>query len=249
MPCLSSSCGKLFHFLHFQCNLASNQSLTRLSCLPAEECFLLPPEKVLIYPSYLSKRISQRGARSLPGEARDQNGKVSLRFEESRAALQSKPMKRKLTIFQYGSEVHPIEPTRYSPSDWLEFSLSESSPSERSCSMGAPKASDSYASDASNSSLDLDSNMGDVHSITAPPEASFFQICREFDHLMATTEKRLPPQWSLPEFSRSVIGEEGVQDPTYLTNVCSDLSQHALQSWYWEEASQFLTWVGKVQVK
>lgn len=107
--------------------------------------------------------------------------------------------------------------------------------------MGAPKASDSYASDASNSSLDLDSSMGDVHSITAPPEASFFQICREFDHLMATTEKRLPPQWSLPEFSRSVIGEEGVQDPTYLTNVCSDLSQHALQSWYWEEASQFLT--------
>lgn len=49
-------------------------------------------------------------------------------------------MKRKLEIFQYGSQFDPTGPTRYSPSDWIEISVSESSPSEGSCSIGAPRS-------------------------------------------------------------------------------------------------------------
>nr|GLL21592.1 cytochrome c biogenesis C mitochondrion [Ipomoea trifida] len=56
-------------------------------------------------------------------------------------------MKRKLSIFQYGSQVDPAGPTRYSPSDWIDISVSESSPSERSCSIGAPPVSNSSISD------------------------------------------------------------------------------------------------------
>lgn len=58
-------------------------------------------------------------------------------------------MKRKFSIFQYGSQFDPTSPTRYSPSDWIEISVSESSPSEESCSIGAPPVSNSSASEAS----------------------------------------------------------------------------------------------------
>ena len=54
----------------------------------------------------------------------------------------------KFTIFQYGSQLDP-SPARYSPSDWIEISISESSPSERSCSIGAPQVSNSSAYEAS----------------------------------------------------------------------------------------------------
>jgi hypothetical protein len=61
-------------------------------------------------------------------------------------------MKKKLAIYQYGSQFDPSGPTRYSPSDWISFSVSEeSSPSERSTSIGAQKictsssTSDSHA--------------------------------------------------------------------------------------------------------
>lgn len=56
-------------------------------------------------------------------------------------------MKRKLDIYQYGSQFDPTGPTRYSPSDWIEISFSESSPSERSASIGAPQVYNSSASD------------------------------------------------------------------------------------------------------
>lgn len=78
-------------------------------------------------------------------------------------------MKRKLSIFQYGSQFDPTGPTRYSPSDWIEISFSESSPSEGSCSIGAPPVSNSSASEASTGIRDeltyyspLDLNINDM---------------------------------------------------------------------------------------
>lgn len=78
-------------------------------------------------------------------------------------------MKRKLSIFQYGSQFDPTFPTRYSPSDWIEISFSESSPSEGSCSIGAPPVSNSSASEASTGIRDeltyyspLDLNINDL---------------------------------------------------------------------------------------
>lgn len=73
-------------------------------------------------------------------------------------------MKRKLSIFQYGSQFDPTGPTRYSPSDWIEISVSESSPSEGSCSIGAPPVSNSSASEGIRDELysPLDLNMTDM---------------------------------------------------------------------------------------
>lgn len=105
--------------------------------------------------------------------------------------------------------------------------------------MEAPKASNGYTSDSD--------NQGDDQLITSffPQEEQltylWYDICIQFLHWMATTGKTLPSQWSLPEFSRAVIGEEAVQNLPYLSDVFSDLSLHGSQSWYWEEASQLLT--------
>ena len=102
------------------------------------------------------------------------------------------------------------------------------------CSMEAPKASNSLASDASSLSSMGDDQLGQM-------ELVFNNICSQFEHWMATAGKTLPSSWSLPEFSRAVIGEEAVQDLPYLSDVLSDLVEHGSQSWYWEGASQFLT--------
>lgn len=56
-------------------------------------------------------------------------------------------MKRKLTIFQYGSQLNPTDPAFFPR---VKISISESSPSERSCSMEAPKASNSSTFDFEN---------------------------------------------------------------------------------------------------
>lgn len=155
-------------------------------------------------------------------------------------------MKRKLTIFQYGSEINPIEPTRYSPSDWLEFSISESSPSEKSFSMGAPNPSTSSVSDDSFSEFTVDSSS--INTIPTHPHLFILleDIEIQIEHLMAKTDTTLPSQWSLSSFSLEIIGEEGIQDRSYLIDVLSDLSQHGSQSWYWEEASQLLTLISSL---
>lgn len=152
-------------------------------------------------------------------------------------------MKRKLTIFQYGSEVNPIEPTRYSPSDWLEFSISESSPSEKSFSMGAPNPSTSSVSDDSFSEFTVNSSTSN----TLPTHPILLEdIEIQIEHLMANTATTLPSQWSLSDFSLQIIGEEAVKDRSYLIDVLSDLSLHGSQSWYWEEASQLLSLINSL---
>lgn len=65
--------------------------------------------------------------------------------------------KKDISFFHYGTETHdfsvwvgsqfdPTRLARYSPGDWIEISISESSPSSRSCSIGAPGVSNSAAS-------------------------------------------------------------------------------------------------------
>lgn len=86
-------------------------------------------------------------------------------------------------------------------------------------------------------------DMGDDRSIIAldDPVSLLNAICDHFSECFETTGTALPTEWSLPEFCREVIGEEAVLDPSYLSDVLSDLSLHGLQSWYWVEAEQLLT--------
>ncbi len=136
-------------------------------------------------------------------------------------------MKRKLAIYQYGSQFDPTGPTRYSPSDWIEISFSESSPSERSDSIGAPQVSNSSASD-SDAFRELTS------------EELLTKIGQELQRRMQEIGADVPSEMTMEDFTcRVVIGEEeaGALDPSFLIDVLSDVQQpDHIVSWYWERA-------------
>lgn len=104
----------------------------------------------------------------------------------------------------------------------MGISISESSPSERSGSIGAPQVSNSSASDASN--------------LTSPD--GFSLLCSEINNRLEEIGADLPPNWSIEEFTRLVIGEEEVLYPSYLADVHSNLVECG-----------FLGWEGKLDEK
>ena len=112
--------------------------------------------------------------------------------------------------------------------------------------MGAPNPSTSSVSDDSFSEFTVDSSS--INTIPTHPHLFILleDIEIQIEHLMAKTDTTLPSQWSLSSFSLEIIGEEGIQDRSYLIDVLSDLSQHGSQSWYWEEASQLLTLISSL---
>lgn len=144
-------------------------------------------------------------------------------------------MKQSLQIFQYGSEFDPIAPNRYSPSDWIEISFSESSPSERSLSAEAPSSSTSDLNTfPSSPPFDSDAFRGQ------PSEELLPQIHQELERRMEEMGIDHPSGISVEYFTYHVLlgeDEAGVLDPTFLTEVLADLQQPGhIVSWYWEEA-------------
>ena len=150
-------------------------------------------------------------------------------------------MKRKLTLFQYGSnqlmgsDLMSTEPTLYSATDWVEISISESSPSERSCSIGIPQVSNSSASEAS-------TGVRNELASSSPQDLSenFYEISRFFQGRIEEIGADLPSNWSLEDFTRMVIGEEEVLDPSYLSDVYSNLLECGFHSCYWEQAFDYI---------
>lgn len=149
-------------------------------------------------------------------------------------------MKRKLSIFQYGSQFDPTGPTRYSPSDWIEISVSESSPSEGSCSIGAPPVSNSSASEASTGIQNeltyyspMDLNMNDM-------SEEFRNVCVFFKGKIEYIGADLLSTWTLEGFTQLVLGEEEVFDPSYLSDVYSNLLECGFHSCYWEAAFEYI---------
>lgn len=136
-------------------------------------------------------------------------------------------MRKKLDIYQYGSQFDQSGPARYSPSDWIEISFSESSPSERSGSIGAPPVSSSSASD-SDAFRELTS------------EELLTKISQELQRRMQEIGIDLPSEMTIEYFTcRVLLGEEeaGALDPSFLIDVLADLQQPAhIVSWYWEGA-------------
>lgn len=135
-------------------------------------------------------------------------------------------MKRKLTIYQYGSEVDGTAPTLYSANDWLEIILSDSSASELS-SIGGPQE------DTSSSASESDASFTEQLDLLA-------KIASELQHRMSDIGMKLPDGLDLPYFIHAnLLGEEeaGALDPSLLAEVLTDLQLPSpIISWYWEEA-------------
>lgn len=150
-------------------------------------------------------------------------------------------MKRKITLYQYGSnqlmgsDFRSTEPTLYSATDWVEISISESSPSERSCSIGIPQVSTSSASEAS-------TGVRNELPSSSPQDLSdnFSEICRFFQEKFDEIGIYLPSNWSIDEFVRMVLEQEEVLDPSYLSEIYSNLVECGFHSCYWEEAVDYI---------
>lgn len=145
-------------------------------------------------------------------------------------------MKGKLSIFQYGSQFDPTGPTRYSPSDWIEISFSESSPSEGSCSIGAPPVSNSSASEASTGIRDELTYYSPLEINPYDMSQEFRNVCVFFQGKLEEIGADLPSTWSIEQFTALVIGEEEVFNPSYLADVYSNLLECGFHSAYWELA-------------
>lgn len=139
-------------------------------------------------------------------------------------------MKRKLDIYQYGSQFDPTGPTRYSPSD-LSFLQTDSF---------------SFPSISSSSSTSfLSSTRSDAQS--APPELNslFRTLCDEYSRCVHETGRVLPPEWTMPDLVRTVLGDEAIQHGS-LTDAYYDVMLCGTRSWACEELLNFVDLINYV---
>lgn len=68
----------------------------------------------------------------------------------------------------------------------------------------------------------------------------FPKISRFFQERMEELGLDLPSTWSLNDFLRMVLGEDEVLDPSFLSEVYSNLVECGFRSCYWEEFFYFI---------
>ena len=68
----------------------------------------------------------------------------------------------------------------------------------------------------------------------------FRNVCLFFKSQFEEIGADLPSTWSIEEFTQLLLGVEEVFDPSYLSNVYSDLLELGFQSWYFQEAFDYL---------
>ena len=92
----------------------------------------------------------------------------------------------------------------------------------------------------SSGSSTLSSTRSDAES--APPELEqlFHRVCDEYAKCVRGAGKQLPPEWSMPDLVRTVIGDEAIHTPGFLTDSYYDVLLHGHKSWVCDEILQFL---------
>lgn len=77
---------------------------------------------------------------------------------------------------------------------------------------------------------------------SAPPELErvFDEICKEYTEWVVRAGKQLPPQWDMPDLVRTVVGDEGINIPGFLTDSYYDIMLHGSNSWLYQDILQFL---------
>lgn len=136
----------------------------------------------------------------------------------------------RLYIFQYGSN---LDPRTMEQADFFEIELYNSiSDIAYEYSNSASRAhSNSSASEAS-------TGVRNELPSSSPQDLSenFYDLSRFFQGKIEEIGADLPSNWSPEEFTRMVIGEEEVLDPSYLSDVYSNLLECGFHSCYWEQA-------------
>ena len=96
------------------------------------------------------------------------------------------------------------------------------------------------------SAASISSTMSDAES--APPEWGkvFDRICDEYAECVLKAGKQLPPEWTMPDLVRTVVGEEPTSMPGFLTHSYYDLMLHGSNSWLCQELFEFLDLINYV---
>lgn len=68
---------------------------------------------------------------------------------------------------------------------------------------------------------------------SAPPECEriFDRLCDEYTEWVGRAGKQLPPEWNMPDLVRTVIGDEAIHMPGFLTDSYYDVMLHGPNSW------------------
>jgi len=142
-------------------------------------------------------------------------------------------MKRKFEVFEYGSNLNPIDDNSYSSSHFLQFSISGSGSELSSVSSTHPYPSNSMDSVSSNS-MDSVSNASlpirieeDSHPFLDPDEILDAISLSAGESLQKLLEERsipIPLNWTSSELAAEVIGVGGQSPCPFLLNVESGLS-------------------------
>lgn len=72
---------------------------------------------------------------------------------------------------------------------------------------------------------------------SAPPEFEhlFNKICAEYTRWVVQAGKQIPPQWDMPDLVRTVIGDEGINIPGFLTDAYYDVMLCGPHSWVFQD--------------
>lgn len=99
---------------------------------------------------------------------------------------------------------------------------------------------DESLSFSSSTSSTLSSTRSDAQS--APPELErvFERICDEYAEWVVIADKQLPPEWNMPDLVRTVIGDEAINIPGFLTETYYDVMLHGQNSWLCQDLFHFL---------
>jgi hypothetical protein len=83
---------------------------------------------------------------------------------------------------------------------------------------------------------------------SAPPECEqiFEALCSEYTKRVARSDKQLPPEWNMPDLVQTVMGEEAIHMPSFLTDSYYDIMLHGSNSWSCQEILKFLDLINYV---
>ena len=95
----------------------------------------------------------------------------------------------------------------------------------------------SFPSSATSSSS---STASDAES--APPDLDqlFHQICDEYSRCVHEAGRVLPPEWTMPDLVRTVIGDESFVIPGFLKDQYYDVLLHGEKSWLCNDLFHFI---------
>nr|QCQ81912.1 hypothetical protein [Ammopiptanthus mongolicus] len=83
---------------------------------------------------------------------------------------------------------------------------------------------------------------------SAPPdlEGMLDLISSECTTLVRRSGREVPPEWTMPDLVRAVIGEEALATPGYMTDAYYDVMLHGQNAWLCDQIFAFLDLINYV---